>query len=950
MNLSNKTSKTQKGRPINTMLKMTSMSIGCAGMLLAPLVLTVSGCIHSNKIQNESTHAVLALPDNKIEESIFIKPYKTGKERRVDNPVDVWMNAHSGLAGKDIRENPTQTQTQAERYDILSTDSKNGDFSVVFTVDNPENQSAFGLTCGNYIERWELGSDFSLHLWIKLDAKGGTGPFECVLYDIAGKKATIELKNLSVDNKWQQLNLALNDFNAEQGLDYKSLRTVQLEAKLPKTSRLWLDDVYFFKGPEHLGISDKTITQYMDETDATRPKRSEELLRAPCAYWMSSSPGTEVPPVFWDGADLEKANQTMYKMLVELMDADNLKQTTYNLHNPLHGAFLSTYYLAYSSKGRLKPCRLSREVEKLLLEAMWMNDLLVNDISLTRQSTWYVIGSENHDYVNKHKALLNSQIFMHEPEYAERIYPDPGNKLGFQSNDMFLHWIHTTQYEVQGDGHYKDGKEYTARDHYHAWVKFWKEYLAERARHGFFIEHNSNGYSLAAVNNMHSIYTWVEDDDLRREAKMFLDLMWAQWLQDQMLLIQGGAVTRGMPGLGVMGKMAWFYLGGDGMVNKEAINQLAMSDYKWPRFLWEMALDRKGRGEYAYVSRKPNEEIDFYPRPKGSYETMFIRPDSRIVRYSWVTPHYVFGMRMDYPKALYTHLSMSEQGITFPTSADATIFIKPGPYYRAVQDRNVAIMKQNNYVMVQHPPHFPSFTSGFGGRKPVTHAVPVEVEFGKGVDLIEEQDGWVFAREGNAYAAFRVVSPTPMELAEIQKTKKGDTEIYAYKLVGRDEQGFALLGAAKDNYTLEGESHKVLKSKGDQSALIVEMSDNTKHASFEVFKKDVLDNPLRLKIHNPLYGYYLTYKGCGKDAKELYLNVEHQEVPKINGEYISYESPTFESPWIHSPFGSGVVTLTAPISGEKTIYDFNKFDKQKVENEMFHYHPVKLSDGGVECG
>jgi len=910
---------------------MTNKKIWIAQLLFVGLLLNLlatSGLAQSNKLQDEPAHAALAFSDKALEEIIVVKPFRTGDEKRVDNPVDVWMNAQSGSAGQGVEspKNLKLRQKQIDRYDILSSDSKNGDFSVVFTVDKPESQSAFGFTCGDYIHSWQLGADFSLHLWIKLDAKGSTGPFEFAIYNVAGKKATMELNDLQADDKWQELNITLSDFNAQGGFDFKSLSTVQFEANLPKGARIWLDDVYFLKGEEHLGISDKTITQYMAEANATRPKRAAEVLGISGAQWMSGSPGSDgkIPAAFWEGTDLEQANESLSKMLTELMDKENLKETTYNLHNPLHGGFLNIYYLAFSSRGRYKPGSLSPEVEKLLLEAMWMNDLLVNDISLTRQNTWYTINSENHDYVNKHKALLNSQIFMHEPEYAKRIYPDPGTKLGFYSNDMFMHWIKVTAYDVSGDANYKDGKEYTVSDHYHAWVKFWKEYLAERARCGFFVEHNSNGYSRAAVQTMHSIYTWVADDDLRRQTRMFLDLMWAQWLQDQVLLVQGGAVTRGRPGIGVMGKMAWFYLGGHGMVNEGAISPLAISDYKWPRIIWEMALDRQGRGEYAFVSRKPNEAQDINPRPKGTGETILVRPDSRIVRYSWVTPDYVMGVRMDYPNALYHHLSMTEQGITFPTTPDATILLKAGPYYRGVQDRNVAIMKQNNYVSIQHPPHFPSFANDTYGPIPVTQAVPVEVLFGKGVDLIEEKDGWVFAQEGNAYAAFRIVSPTDKEFVGNHKGK----DIFALVPVGRDKRGFALLEAAKDNYVLEeNKGSRVLKSKENHSALIVEMSRKAKHGSFAAFQKDVLDNPMHLKTSVTNRGYYLTYKGCDENAKELYLNIAHQEVPKIDGEYISYESDAFKSPWISGPFGSGVITLTGPVSGKRLVYDFNEFDK-----------------------
>jgi hypothetical protein len=76
-------------------------------------------------------------------------------------------------------------------------------------------------------------------------------------------------------------------------------------------------------------------------------------------------------------------------------------------------------------------------------------------------------------------------------------------------------------------------------------------------------------------------------------------------------------------------------------------------------------------------------------------------------------------------------------------------------------------------------------------------------------------------------------------------------------------------------------------------------------------------------------GYLLTYRGCGKEAKELYLNCATDKPVKIGGEVLSYDCPTFDSPWLKGAFGSGVVTLTGPISGSKTVLDFNRISRQE---------------------
>ena len=88
---------------------------------------------------------------------LVIRPYRTGDEKRVDNPVDVWMLAHSGPGGIAVQ-GPARyrfTDGWAGRFEILdATDARHGDFSVVFTVADPVREKAFGFFSGQYIQHW----------------------------------------------------------------------------------------------------------------------------------------------------------------------------------------------------------------------------------------------------------------------------------------------------------------------------------------------------------------------------------------------------------------------------------------------------------------------------------------------------------------------------------------------------------------------------------------------------------------------------------------------------------------------------------------------------------------------------------------------------------------------------------------------------------------------------
>lgn len=805
-------------------------------------------------------------------------------EKRVDNPVDAWTIASAGSAGQAVE---SSFNRRPELLD--TTDVQHGDFSLTFTVADPAEQGAWGFSPGPFLGPWALDQEFSLHLWMKAVAPQAPKQWTLAVYDAAGGRAVAKLPGMAADGQWRKFTVPLGTMKADVPPDFAAVRAIQVEAELPTDARLWLDDVYFEKGDTELGVTDKTITQYMAEAAATRQKRVETAL--PAGHW---APGQGQAAALWAGRDIEKTNEQLIQWFQKEMSKETI---SWSLHDT---SALNMLYFGFSSKGRLKPGRLTPACEKALLQWYWEHCELKNDIATARHSTWWVTGSENHDINFKVANLLSSQIFMHEPDYAKRVYPDLGRMLGYGYAAGFVPNSSLKGAPMLGSGNYKDGKEYTAEDHYRAWVEFWKQWFAERARHGFFIEHNATNYMKYTNKFLHDIYAWCEDDELRRQCRMFMDLVWAQWAQDQLLTCSGGAGTRMRHyGYAPMSDLAIFMLGGPGS-GSSGYFQL-FSDYQWPRAVWEMMLDRRGKGEYAYLSRKPNEEQDVWPRPAGTEFSMLIRPDSRLARYSWVTPDYVLGARMDHPAAMYCHLSRSTQGMIFATTPDAFIRFHAG-YYRAVQNRGVTVLQQKKNWLSRHPEWFPGWTASPG---------PVSVEFGKGLERIVEKDGWVFVEEGDAFAALRIVSPKPVEKD---------------KPLPRDQEGFALFTPAEDAYTWS-EDRRTITSKEDLAPLIIEASRRERHPTLEAFQKDVLDKSLALR--HIIGGYFLTCKGCGKDAKEIYFNCSNNEYPMLDGEHISYDCPTFDSPWLEGEHGSGVVTLIAPITGKKLVLDFNKIERRE---------------------
>jgi hypothetical protein len=659
--------------------------------------------------------------------------------------------------------------------------------------------------------------------------------------------------------------------------------------------------------------SDKNIQNYIQEADNTKKARikdafsnvtGEGLREGLCPYFAS----------LWIGKNLDKTN----KILSELLTTEDTQlQEKYRLNDPwclATNQLLYHMYYAFGSKGTVFPGRIYPETQKAILEFLWKRMEYKNDIYLARKSTWWMVGSENHDLVSKVSSLISSQIFMNEPGYKGRIYPD----LGMGGGEKY--WFHhmygkESMAGPHGQANYKDGKSYTAADHYYEWVKYFDNYFSERGRKGFFLEVASPGYMAVSVSYLTDIYDLCDDKRLAAKAGKFLDLVWADWAQDQINGVRGGAKTRVKDGeiwADAMYQFARFYFGGQGSGQTHFFTQL-LSSYELKPIIWQLALDRKGLGEYVYMSRKPGEEENVWPRPLGAERTMLCDTESRFVRYSWVTPDYILGCQMDHPAAVHSHLSIQArwQGITFKGENGPRVFptalkinengildTSSDGYCRAVQDKNVMIVQQSRGWTQVNPDWFPA--KEICGQQ-------YGVLFSENLDRIEEKAGWIFVQHGNAYLAVRPI-------------------------VGEYYQGWTIL---KDNSTPDltsevlvnsyewNDNRTLIRIKDKYAGIIFEASRKVQHKTLENFMEDILDNPLVLEKTVVPGWHILRYRGCGKNAKEIYFNLANNEISMVGGQRINYSPKMlFDSPYMKSEYKSGIITISK--DDNQMILDFNR--------------------------
>ncbi len=841
-----------------------------------------------------------------------------------DKPVDFWDEAlrviasapqgkHVDHALDSLRRQDYGYRRLPPQFGLDHTDHQAGDFSVVYHPGKAKGADKVGFIGNLWNGKWDLTQDMALAFHLKTTGAGSPAQWIAVLVDVPGKTARATLDGTDTQGAWKELKLPVKSFTAEDGFDWRAVRLVEFEAAFGADSELRFDGVRFEGPTRTIGVTDKTVTQRMQEAEESREFRVMEGYRLNGPHGSRKS--LAAFRLMYLNQDLEKANQ----LLLDDIEVQLKRKDLWCLISTQ--AYCRLYYMFSNRVGKF-PGRMTPAVEKRLLEAIWERTQHKNDIHWARQSTWWMDGSHNHDLNAKVCNLLSSRIFMDEPDYKDRIYPDYGFGGAYHYGPAgYVEDLPDWKLRVEagaGRANLKDGKQYNAADHYNAWVAFMKEYFRERARRGFFLEANA-GYMTYTMCFVESAYQLSGDEELHQIMDNFLTLFWAEWAQRQISGVQGGTKVRlkGLAGYNRMTPMGAWLLGGAGTGNANGYWNMP-SDFRLPKVVWQMALDREGMGEYTFISRGVGEEENLHPRPAGTERTLLCDTDSRFVKYCYVTPDYTLGLQMDHPDATHSHLSVTDrwQGMTIAQSPNSMIVFRMYPEserelpdnkkkstggnrgMKNLQHKNVQIIQVARSYHRINPDWFP-------GSGPLDEAdLVVAFYVGSDWDQKVEKNGWIFLRKADAYAALRPA------IWDADAEKKRREEAGERKQHGFNNAETAKMVAIHEKaYTWSTDS-QYIELIDPYSPVILQAGRKANDGSFDDFVGQMLSNPIAL-YQTVVPGYNtLVYQPFGPEGESLAFNGANNEIPRIDGTNLDYEYPmTFDSPYLKSEYKSGKVRI-----------------------------------------
>ena len=501
----------------------------------------------------------------------------------------------------------------------------------------------------------------------------------------------------------------------------------------------------------------------------------------------------------------------------------------------------------YGRRGSRAPSRLTPQTEAILLEMAWVyskETSRIADAETAVSKTWHIHESENHHLQRFSTVWHFSKLLKNDERYKNRPYDD--------------------------------GK--TALEHYHVWTQYALEFLRERARKGLFVEIASKGYGLQSIKCIYSFYDFSEDPLLKRTARMYLDLFWATWAEEQLDGVRGGGKTRVYQGLNSqaqwsdsISRLAWYYLGqGEGSPPQGNEFSIITSDYRFPLVVMDIALDTRGRGNYEIIQRRMGLARDgYYTPPDYRLRTDF----GGILRYSYCTPDFILGTLMCEARSLEDWTMISSQnrwhGVIFAGHPNARLYVQ------CRGDKKVRTLNQQWSVQSKGT----HITQRLTGEKYSRDAEELRVWFAKsGLINRREQGRWVFVEASAAYAAVCPVAG-------------------GYHWVKAS-------GLVKGDW---------LCCENSLTPVIIETASKSRFANYQSFQDEILASELQFENQK------LTCTGLDGDRFTFYA--DYSQIPEINGQAIDYAPEhVFKSPFIQSVWNSGIVTITK--GKRKKVLDF----------------------------
>lgn len=542
------------------------------------------------------------------------------------------------------------------------------------------------------------------------------------------------------------------------------------------------------------------------------------------------------------GEMLEEANAALAENAQHYLDNPKDINDRDSFH--WHAEIVMRLIEMYGTDGSTHPGRITPETEALALQPIFAYAKQYSTLGKAdheRSQTWHIYESENHHVMIFTVCWHFAKLAKDRPEYQKVEYNGA-----------------------------------TAAEHYAAWNDYFVVYARERARKGMFVEMMNGPYNSTLIKGIYNFHDFGEPA-VRQSAGMLLDLYFAYWAQEQIDGVQGGGRSRVYfqwafheNRHGGMGPLAWFYfgIGEQPDLNGHDVDA-ALSDYRPPAVVADIALDVEGRGTYE-VRQHPLGLVT----ARGMHPYKMNTATGGILRYSFCDPAFIMGTLMTAarPNSAWAAISSQNrwQGVIFAGEEDGRIVPIVRPKDNRVAFNAFWSLQSKGSLITQK---LKASNDGAEMMVWISEA---------GLQAPVEADGIVFVESEGAYAAIRAA-----------------------------EGGFQW----KPGGTPNTPGNRTMILKQQYAPVIVEVAAKRDVDSFDDFKAKVKACTMEMD------GTVLTYQSIYGDR--LTFDTSYKHPPTINGNPVNYRAEkVFDSPFLNSEYNSGIVTIRK--GNREKVLNFNE--------------------------
>lgn len=590
------------------------------------------------------------------------------------------------------------------------------------------------------------------------------------------------------------------------------------------------------------------------ETRVTSLKQRDEKLRQTVAQDPGWPPGRWGENLWclaalWLNERTDLANQRLLKRAQQFIatKAVAIPRTSPEEPGDLPWTFFSVtdyvriLFLFHAQSPHL-PGRLHPETEAAMKEALWLwvrgesrlADAGADDLLL-------LLGTENHDLNRRPAYYLVTALLQDDPAYRDRRL---------------------------ADGH-------TTAEHAAAYTTFFREWPRRRAQTGLWIEVGSTTYQKYAWPPLLNLHELSPDPVIRHRFGLLLDLTLIEEAQLAVKGRRGGGRSRASYGAGGFDAMAALLYGEGGGSSHSRV--LETSRYQAPA---EAILLRKRAFPAATPFVIRNRVLGLLDWSDG--ENHRIAADSALVNYAYRTPHFLLGSTLQNPALAYSGLSRQNRacGLLFESSpSSGRRQIHP------VAEHTGGGRSQHAFWSVQHEGALllQRIAQKGGGHPGSYHTGRLGIRF-EGGDLQKiEEDGWIFATDGQAFVGVTFLDG-------------------GYRWDAQRVQ------ADPENFGGPGDTTRILLQAGDVAS----------HPTFAAFRSAVRAGERVVTADLVAYRF-----GTNRIEMSRYDAAAPEQfvLPRINGRPLDlHPAATFASPYLNSAFNSDQIVVT--VGPLRRVLDF----------------------------